>query len=138
MAKKKKAKKKRGKWILLMVAVTIAVIAVMLMYGEPPPRYVPPELVGVWRTTDSVFADRFIEFSTATISFGTGEATISQTGFMNGVETSTENGKTLYIFHFKQDGADAQLSFYYDGPDGEGLRLKNRNGVLWTKQKDAF
>ena len=138
MPKKKKAKKKRGKWIFLMVAVTIAVIVLMFMYGEPPPRYVPPELIGVWRTTDSVFADRFIEFSSATISFGTGEATISQTGFMNGVEMTTEGGKNLYIFHYKLDGSDAQLSFFYDGPDGEGLRLRNRNGVLWTKQKDPF
>src|SRR5579863_2648243 len=138
MAKKKKDKKKNRKWIILMIAGTLAVITLMYVYGEPPPRYIPQDLVGVWRTTDSVFADRFIEFSPATISFGTGEATISQTGFMNGVEMTTEGGKNLYIFHYKLDGSDAQLSFFYDGPDGEGLRLKNRNGVLWTKQKEAF
>jgi hypothetical protein len=138
MAKKKKDKKKNRKWIILMIAGTLAVITLMYVYGEPPPRYIPQDLVGVWRTTDSVYGDRFIEFSPATISCGTGAATISQTGFMKLVETTSEDGKTLYMLHYQVDGADAMLSFFYDGPDGEGLRLRNKKGILWTKQKDPF
>src|SRR5579862_3369427 len=140
MAKKKKIeeKKSKTKWVLLMVVVMIAGIVFMYAYGDPAPRYIPQGLIGVWRTTDSAYADRFIEFSPATISFGTGADTISQTGFMKEVERTSEGGKTLYIFKYEQDGAQAQLSFFYDGPEGEGLRLKNKSGVLWIKQKDAF
>lgn len=136
MAKKKPAKKKNGKWFVLMTLGAIAIVTLMFMYGEPAPRYIPQQLIGTWRTTDSVYGDRFIEFSPATISFGTGAATISKTGFMKEVKTDSEDGKTLYTFLYEQDGAEVQLSFYYDGPDGEGIRLKNKKSVLWTKEKD--
>lgn len=136
MAKKKKKEKRNTKKIFLIVVAAIVVIILLATYGVPPPRYIPKELVGTWRTTSTAYADRFIELSPATVSFGTGAANISTTGFMNEVIVNPQGGKTLYTLRYTLDGKPAELSFYY-GPDtGNTIQFKNMVGVTWTKQND--
>jgi hypothetical protein len=116
------------------VVMAIALLAALIGCGPERTKGVPPELVGVWRTTATKYADRFLGLTTATISFGTG-GDESYTRAVVAVEKSQEDGATLYTVFYRDDEGEYKFAFFYEPADGGVIRYKNQKGIAWTRQK---
>ncbi len=92
----------------------------------------PDPLIGVWKTSDPTYADRFLEIDRSTITFGIGEGKIDTHSITN---INVEKGN-LYTIHYKnQEGQRFKCSFIYH-PAGQGvITFKNQNQIVWTKEK---
>jgi hypothetical protein len=121
------------RWLKWGIAIALA----LLVYVHFKPRHVrmPAELVGTWKSTNSLYADRSLDIGQESITFGTGLGT-ETTGFVDDIETLPEDGKTLYTISYSSDGMPGKISVYYAPAEGETLRLLNQEQVVWKKQKD--
>jgi hypothetical protein len=92
--------------------------------------------LGVWTTSDPQYADRFFEIAPVSVSFGTGDAK-ELTGFIGHIETSLQNDRVLYTITYSADGQDSVVSFSYAPKDGNAIRFKNQEHVIWTKKPES-
>jgi hypothetical protein len=96
---------------------------------------VPDELIGVWETTTSAYADRFFEIKTDEIIFGTGEEKFDTYPITKiKIEKDPVEQKTLYIICYKNmEGREYKFSFYFDPANQGTIRFKNQKEMVWTK-----
>ena len=96
---------------------------------------IPESLVGTWKTPEGKYADRFLEISTTTITFGTG-GTKSVTHRITGVKVEESKGKgELFTLYSKnEDGKEIKFSFYY-AKEADIIRFKNQEQFVWRKEK---
>lgn len=130
-----KAKLKPKKWTRLRVLSVLSVVLVLLWSAQwliPAPNDLPNEVVGMWRTTSPVYADRFIQIGQITISFGVGNAKVAS-GFIKEVEIIPEATRTLYNITYLQNGEKLKISFYHVTGRGT-LLLKNQQGIVWKRE----
>jgi len=96
---------------------------------------VPDDLVGVWTTTEPKYTDRFLEFTTGGIFFGTSEGNVDIHPIVN-IEHTRENQNTLYtISYATPEGREAAFSFYHDPANDGVIRFKNQQHIAWTKAR---
>ena len=122
-----------------MKSTGILVASVILVFlsgcGSERTKTVPDELVGVWQTRAAKYADRFLELTKTTISFGTGGEDF-YTRTVVAVEKTREDGDTLYtVYYTDAEGGEYKFAFYYEPTSGGVIRYKNQKSILWTKQK---
>jgi len=110
-----------GLLALLLLGVTLS----------PKPTEVPPELQGVWKTTEAGHSDRTFEVSSITVSFGTGQGTVS-TGLIRKFEIEPGTKETVYTIRYNGDEGEGTLWIRYD-PVNKVLRFKNQPAVVWQK-----
>ena len=123
--------------VLLAVVVAFLVLLTAL-YWHPSNKKVPEQLVGEWRTSNPKYFDRQLDISYASISFTTGERTVS-TGFIKEIKTVQEGARTLYTVVYDLEGTPNELSFYYEiGKTNVGvIRFKNQEDMIWTKIENS-
>ncbi|MFH1674978.1 MAG: hypothetical protein ABIF87_16360 [Pseudomonadota bacterium] len=122
----------KPKWILAAV-VTIVIVALSAFFLQRH-TLLPDELVGVWTTSDSRYADRMLDLSKVTIIFGTGKDNID-TYFISNVKKKLHEDATLYTVYFHNlEGLKDRASFYYEPQNGGTIRFKNQKQA-WSKQK---
>lgn len=109
----------------------IIVLSVILSVFSGKAKDVPEDLQGVWRTSDPAHADRFLEFSPVTVSFGTGDGTVSS-GLIKKIEEDKKERETVYTITYQGETGDSKVSFIYE-PGKRALRLKNQERIVWTK-----
>ena len=119
------------------IVLAFSVLAVLAGCGPERTKTVPDELVGVWRTTDPKYADRFLELTKTTISFGTGGQD-SYTRTVVAVEKRRGNGDTLYTVVYVDPQGEYKFSLYYEAVGGGLIRYKNQKGIAWTRQRGAL
>lgn len=105
-------------------------LAVSFFLGCQQGGTVPPQLIGMWKTDEPKYADRYVEFTEELLIFGTGggAATLNQ---IEKVDKDNEGFGTAYTVHYKDsEGGKWSLSLVYY-PKGT-IELKNRKGV-WKK-----
>lgn len=129
-----KKMERRTRWLAIVALATLLIL--VFTYVKFRRVTVPPELVGTWRTTSSAYAEHPFEIGLASINFGTGVGTVS-TGFIDDIQSTADNGRTLYTIFFSVDGTHDQVSFYYDGSDGQTIRFKNQGGIVWKKDNGS-
>jgi hypothetical protein len=117
-------------------AAVIFLIVLAPLVWHPSNKQVPEELVGEWHTTDPNYSGRSFEIGLVSISFATGEGTVS-TGFIKEIREVSEGGRALYTISYVADGMPNEVSFYYDGANGEVIRFKNQEKTVWTKDKNS-
>ena len=115
--------------------VVFALALLVYAHFKPPHVRMPAELVGTWVTTSGPYADRSLEIGQESITFGTGPGT-ETTGFVDNIERLPETGKTLYTISYSSDGMPGKISLYYAPSEGETIRLKNQEQIVWKKQND--
>jgi hypothetical protein len=118
--------------VFFWVLAGLAALGLLGSSIRPKPNDVPEELRGVWKTNEPAHADRFMELSVVSVSFGTGNATVS-TGFIQKIETSPQGPRTLYTITYTDEGEERNLSFFYE-PASRTLRLKNQDRVAWIRE----
>jgi hypothetical protein len=117
---------------------TFAGLAIVLLLGitiRPKNNDVPEEIQGVWRTNDPAHADRFFEISLVSVSFGTGNGTVS-TGFIQKIETAPQASGTLYTITYKDEEGEQQVVLSYEPRSGT-LRFKNQDKAVWKKVQES-
>jgi hypothetical protein len=121
--------------ILLVIFILFVIPFSGFQCGKGPT--VPDNLIGVWETTDPMYADRTFEITRNEVIFQTGEQTFNPYTIKK-IEMEKAPGKQtlLYTFHYmNQKGLQYKFSFYYD-PAGQGeIRYKNQSQILWTKRR---
>ena len=93
---------------------------------------IPGEVIGVWKTTDAKYADRYFELKKDSIVFGQGGHSAT-TYSITRVKVKDEKQQALYIIEYA--GSEAQpeeWDFTYDR-DTNVLRLKSQNLIEWRK-----
>ncbi len=128
---KNEKKDKKKKW--LSITAIAALLALLFFYVKLHHVNVPHELVGTWKTTNALYADRSLEIGGESMSFVTGGGT-EYTGFISDIQSSIEGGKTLYIISYSVDSVANQVSFYYDSNNGGIIQFKNQQEVIWKKE----
>ena len=96
---------------------------------------VPEKLLGVWKTSHSKYADRFIEIKKDVIIFGQGGEKIELHALAD-IHETWEGKSILYtISHLNHEGQRYTFAFYYDPTDGGTIRFKNQPDIIWIKEK---
>ena len=119
----------------LVVLTGMIVLGVLAFSLSPKSNEIPGELRGVWKTSDAAHADRFLELSLVSVSFGTGNGMVS-TGFISKVEVAARGPLNFYTVTYKDEEGDKELSFFYDPADAT-IRLKNQDKIRWRKVQDS-
>ncbi|MFQ5930299.1 MAG: hypothetical protein ACE5MK_11420 [Acidobacteriota bacterium] len=117
------------------VPVVFAVLATFLGCEFRENTIVPEELIGVWKTAETRYADRFFELNRDVVIFGTGGHTSTVHAILS-IETEEvrEEAKTLYILYYlSSEGQKYQFSFYYHPAQGV-IRFRNQQQFEWTKR----
>ena len=110
----------------------IILLSVILSVFSSKVRDVPENLQGVWRTSDPAHADRFVELTPVTVSFGTGDGTVS-TGLIKKIDEDARERETVYTITYRGETGDSKVSLIYE-PSKRVLRLKNQERIEWTKE----
>ncbi len=95
----------------------------------------PDHLIGVWKTTDTRYADRPFEIRKEEIIFHTGGNNFDTYRIHKiEVESASKKEGNLYVIHYKiLEGKVYKFSFYYN-PAGNGtIRYKNQPEMVWVK-----
>jgi hypothetical protein len=97
---------------------------------------VPEDLIGVWETTASAYADRFFEIKTDEVIFGTGEGKFDTYPITKiKIEEDPKEQGTLYVLCYKNiEGQEYKFSFYYDPANQGTIRFKNQKEMIWSKK----
>jgi hypothetical protein len=130
--------KRRTNTTVLAAIMVAFVVLLMALYWRPPNRKVPEQLVGEWRTSDPKYSDRQLDITYASISFTTGDGTVS-TGFIKEIKAVQNGASTLYTVVYDLEGTSNELSFYYEmGSAKVGvIRFKNQQAMIWTKIENS-
>ncbi len=113
-----------------LVAATISVTFLGCQYRQL--SSVPEELIGVWKTAERKYADRFFELKKDRIIFSTGGWGVSAHP-IDRIEERREDGNLLYIIYYPNGpGDEIEFSFYYDPTQGV-IRFKNQEQFEWIK-----
>jgi len=121
--------------LLLLVLAGLVVLGTMAAFLSPRENDIPSELRGVWKTAEATHSDRFLELSLVSVSFGTGNGTVS-TGFIRKVDIIPKGPRMLYTITYRDEVGEQELSFLYD-PGDATLRLKNQDRTVWRKSHDS-
>ena len=100
-------------------------------------KIAPNELVGIWKTSEPRYADRFIKIDQDTITFGTGEKNFEIYSIKKiYMKKVPKESSILYTIHYKNgEGVWCKFAFYYSPINGGVIRLKNQRQMVWTKEQ---
>ena len=97
----------------------------------------PEDLIGVWKTSDPKYEDRFLEIDRSTITFGKGGGD-SDTHPITSIEVEKgpEAKGNLYTIAYKdKEGQKFNFLIYYDPANQGTIRFKNQDQIEWTREK---
>lgn len=119
----------------IMMIPTFAFVGILIFfYCTYKDRNIPLQLVGDWSSSDPNYSDRYFNIGLTTISFATGNGTVS-TGWIKEIKTIQTGVSTLYTIEYDVSGTPNELSFYYETkkPKASIIRFKNQKNTVWTK-----
>lgn len=104
-----------------------------LGYGEGGAVRIPGPLLGVWKTSDPKFADRFLEFAKTYVIFGTGQQS-EQLHRIRTITTSrSPQNTTVYrVSYTDPEGEVRMLVLTYSADDGGTIQLEYGREI-WRK-----
>ena len=96
---------------------------------------IPEYLIGTWTTGAPQYDDRYLQFTSNHVMFGTGEYTYD-TFIVVDIKKETEKFRTLYtVSYMEPSGAKYKLRFYYDADNGGLLTFKNQAHLIWARER---
>jgi len=128
------AKRNRSLHIILsFTVVSCLVLSFLTACSEHTP---PSDLLGVWRTSDEDFNDRYLEITPDSLIFGVGEGQ-EMVNAISAISSERGNQGIRYTFHYlDQDGEKWTLSLLFNSEDGGTIVIQNRNEV-WMKDEQS-
>ncbi|MFQ5801538.1 MAG: hypothetical protein ACE5JQ_01415 [Candidatus Methylomirabilales bacterium] len=98
-------------------------------------KTIPDDLLGVWKTSEPKYADRFFEIKKDALIFGTGGDNTDIYSVAS-VEQAHDDVGLLYNIHYLNlEGQQYTFSIYY-APTNDGvIRFKNQKHFTWTRER---
>ena len=93
---------------------------------------VPDEVIGVWKTTDTKYADRYFELKKDSIVFGQGGPSMTTFSITKAVVKDQKQQALYKIEYVGSEGQTEEWDFTYDR-DTNVLRLKSQDLIEWRK-----
>ena len=122
-------------WAPVEITIVFLTLLAVLTYQDPMHKRLPDGLVGEWRTTDALYADRALILDQVCITFTTGESKTGEStlsvGFIKDVKQVPQGNRILYTVSYTVDDVPNQVSFYYDA--SAGISFKNQDRIIWKK-----
>lgn len=122
--------------LILVAAGVVTLIVLASWIWRPPNTRVPDELVGEWHSADPNYADRSFEIDSMSISFRTGEGTVT-TGFIKKVSVVPSGSRIFYTISYTVEDAPNEVSFFFDPYRGNVIQFKNQEKTIWTKDSSS-
>ena len=116
------------------LVVGLALFCALLGCTPRPRQEFRPDLIGVWKTEDPKYEDRFFQLERQTLILGIGEGRVN-TYRIQSIRWSLDPVGTLYTVSYREhhEGMDSTFAFYYD-PSERVIRLKNQDQIKWRKE----
>jgi hypothetical protein len=90
---------------------------------------VPQHLVGMWKTSEPRFADRYMKFTNYSLALGIGDGKEALYSIQKIKVSKSEGNSLLYTFHYvDSENEKGKLAFIYD-PSKRTIQLKNRTEI---------
>jgi hypothetical protein len=91
---------------------------------------VPEQLIGIWKSADIRYADRYLEFSKNLVTFGTG-GNSEATHYVRKVESEKFGDNSIaYTFYYKDEERETErLTLTYNSGPASSIRLKNQQAI---------
>jgi hypothetical protein len=118
------------------VAVIIPLLLILVSHcgnGE----ITPDDIIGVWKTSESTYADRSFEITKERLTIGIGGGKF-ESYFIKKISLvkSPQDKSSLYTINYEDDeGGEYIFSFYYYPVNGGIIRLKNQKQIEWKKER---
>jgi hypothetical protein len=98
-------------------------------------KTIPDDLLGVWKTSEPKYADRFFELKKDAIIFATRENN-TDTYSVASIEQTHDEGGVLYNIHYLNlEGQQYTFSIYYAPTNHGVIRFKNQKHFTWTRER---
>ena len=114
--------------------LVIALLAAMVGCESGKEKTVPDDLLGVWKTSEPRYADRFFELRKDAIIFGTGGDNADTYPVDSVEKTHDEEGLLYHIYYLNLEGEQYTFSIYHDTTNHGVIRLKNQKHFAWKKE----
>ncbi len=119
------------------LSVLVTILMLLLGCQSRKSTTVPDELVGVWKTLNTQYADRFLWITNTSIIFGTGDGQIAFYPIV-AVEQAREGEALLYtILYLNEARQQYRFLFYFEPSNGGVIRWKNKRDIEWAKARPS-
>jgi len=118
------------------IIAALAICAVLLACESKGPTSIPPEMLGVWKTSEPKYEGCFFELAKDEISFSNKAYLASFVIHkISKIEITTPRAEKLLctVYYKGSEGQEYEFSFYYDPSDGGSIRFKNQTTIKWVK-----
>ena len=121
------------KWRQAVIAIAI-LASLSSCKAAHEPVVVPSELIGVWKTDDPEYSDRYFELTRDRITLAKGKAD-KDSYPIEKLEKRPDSRGALYLLTYKNPVEDVvdTLSFEYEPRDGGAIRFKNQRNMAWKR-----
>ncbi|MFQ5988857.1 MAG: hypothetical protein ACE5K9_02965 [Candidatus Methylomirabilales bacterium] len=97
-------------------------------------KTVPDDLLGVWKTSEPKYANRFFELKKDAVIFGTGKDNADTYPVDSIEKTRDEEGLLYHIYYLNVQGQRYTFSIYYDATNHGVIRFKNQKHFTWKRE----
>ncbi|MCZ6479433.1 MAG: hypothetical protein V3U42_06750 [candidate division NC10 bacterium] len=117
------------------IFIAMVLLATIMGCQSQKDNPLPANLLGVWKTSEPKYADRFFELTKDAIIFGTGGDNVDTYPIASIERTRDEEGLLYNIHYLNREGQQYTFSIYYDSTNHGVIRFKNQKHFTWTKEK---
>jgi len=118
-------------WIFVAIALLATIMGCQSRKDNP----VPENLLGVWKTSEPRYANRFFKLTKDAITFGTGGDNVDTYPIASIERTRDEEGLLYNIHYLIREGQQYTFSIYYDSTNHGVIHFKNQKHFTWTRER---
>ena len=118
------------------IIIALTICAVLLACESKGPKSIPPEMLGVWKTSAPKYEGCFFELTKDKLSFANkAHLDTFVVHKVSKIEITTPRVEKLLctVYYKGSEGQDYEFSFYFDPSDGGSIRFKNQTTIKWVK-----
>ena len=128
-----KSKKTAGIRLNFIIVLFLLSCGILALMPINKPDFLPSEILGTWTTAVPKYQGRFFELTEVYIVFGIGDNKV-EIYFITDIKRTIDDIGVLYtVMAQNLKGINDKFSFYYKRERIGAIRLKNQQGILWTK-----
>ena len=118
-------------FVLGLVIATFALTTILPRVLSNDLRFMPAELLGLWSTTDSRYADRAFEIKKDSLILHTGGGSLTLHSIRR-VKLVRDDSTSLYLVDYLSDEDVYTFSFYHDRVT-DTIRFQNQKEIVWRR-----
>ena len=110
--------------------IKCSLLSFIFLVGCTQAVVVPPQLIGLWKTSSPQYEDRYLKFTEKTLTYGIGDGEeVSHN--IEKIDVDQGITETTYTFHYKDAEREKWTLILTYKPDGT-IQIKNKNEI-WER-----